>query len=96
MQMWREQMIIKTNSDKYRLCEVKGEIGYFHGWEEIYDVISPSPMIGGHPGGQVSRTYGIVEFPNRIEEVIPSQIKFRDKTSGELKHITQAIKDMKL
>lgn len=33
-------MIIKTNSDKYRLCEVKGEIGCFHGWEEIYDVIS--------------------------------------------------------
>lgn len=57
--------------------------------DNVFDV-NEIADIGNH------LTYGIVEFPDRIEEVIPSQIKFRDKTSGELKHITQAIKDMNL
>ena len=86
----------KSEIDRYRLCEVNGEIGYFHRWEELCDVISPSPMIGGHPGGQISETYGIVEFPDRIVEVRPTQIKFRDGISRELKCIAQAVKDIEL
>lgn len=89
-------MNMKSGNEQYRLCEVNGEIGYFHGWEAFFDVISPSLMIGGHPGGQLSRTYGIVEFPDRIEEVTPSQIKFRDEISGELRNIAQYIKDVEL
>lgn len=89
-------MNVKSGHDQYRLCEVNGEIGYFHGWEVISDVISPSPMIGGHPGGQLSRAYGIVEFPDRIEEVRPAQIKFRDGISGELGRIAQAMQDIEL
>lgn len=89
-------MNIKSGHGQYRLCEVNDEIGYFYGWEVISDVISPSPMIGGHPGGQLSRAYGIVEFPDRIEEVRPVQIKFRDRISEELRHIAQAAKDIGL
>lgn len=89
-------MSIKSGHDQYRLCEVNGEIGYFHGWEVISDVISPSPMVGGHPGGQISGIYGIVEFPDRIVEVRPAQIKFRDEISGELRRAAQVIKDIEL
>ena len=35
-----------------RLCEVDGELGYFHCWEHWSNVIDASPLRGGHPGGQ--------------------------------------------
>lgn len=35
-----------------RLCEVKGELGYFHLWEQWSNVVDASPLRGGHPGGQ--------------------------------------------
>ena len=49
-----------------RLCEVNGELGYFHCWEHWANVIGASALRGGHPGGQVGQIYGIVEFPERI------------------------------
>lgn len=36
----------------------------FHRWEQYTDVITPSLMIGGHPGGQIAEVYGIVEDEN--------------------------------
>lgn len=33
-----------------RLCEVNGELGYFHCWEHWSNVIDTSPLRGGHPG----------------------------------------------
>lgn len=36
-----------------RLCEVKGELGYFHLWEQWSNVIDASPLRGGHPAGQI-------------------------------------------
>ena len=45
-----------------RLCEVDGELGYFHCWEHWSNVIDASPLRGGHPGGQIGQVYGIVEF----------------------------------
>ena len=41
-----------------RACLVDGRPGLFHCWEHRSDVIAPSPMIGGHPGGQISMVYG--------------------------------------
>ena len=32
-----------------RLCEVDGELGYFHCWEHWSNVIDASPLRGGHP-----------------------------------------------
>ena len=32
-----------------RLCEVNGELGYFHCWEHWSNVIDTSPLRGGHP-----------------------------------------------
>lgn len=52
---------------------------YFHRWYEEHSVIDPSPMIGGHPGGQISRLYGVVEFRDgRVELVHPNKIRFTD------------------
>lgn len=43
-----------------RFCEVKGELGYFHLWEQWSNVVDASPLRGGHPGGQIGQVYGIV------------------------------------
>ena len=67
-----------------RICEVNGEIGYFHTWEQWSNVIDASPLAGGHPGGQVSQVYGIVEFPDGVRRVSPTFIKFRDEINGGL------------
>lgn len=67
-----------------RLCEVNGELGYFHIFEQWSDVIDASPLQGGHPGGQISRVYGIVEFKDRVAKVDPTKIKFCDETNEGL------------
>ena len=35
--------------------------GWFHGLFTDYWVLEPSPMVGGHPGGQMSQIFCIVE-----------------------------------
>lgn len=67
-----------------RLCEVNGELGYFHTWATVSYPIEPSPMIGGHPGGIVSSVYGVVEFPDRVDYVDPRKMKFQDEISYTL------------
>ena len=75
-----------------RLCIVEGRAGYFIGFEQYSDVIEPSLLKGGHPGGQYSRTYGLVEFPtdNResiythVERVSPVCIKFIDREAVDI------------
>lgn len=53
--------------------------GLFHGWNQYSTVVDASPLRGGHPGGQVSETYGIVEFPDgTVENVYPQSIRFLD------------------
>ena len=63
---------------------VNGEHGYFHCWEQYSKPIEPSPMIGGHPGGVVSYTIGIVEFENGISRIDPTLIKFCDEENAML------------
>lgn len=47
--------------------------------DEIKQVIDASPMIGGHPGGQIAYTLGIVEFMDgTVGQVSPGYIKFLD------------------
>ena len=62
-----------------RTCEVDGEKAWFHRWEDYAAVIEPSPMVGGHPGGQLRETYAIVEMEDgRIREVKPTKVVFTD------------------
>ena len=51
----------------------------FHCWNQWSDVVGESILEGGHKGGQVSETYGIVEFDDGIvQSVCPQLIRFLD------------------
>lgn len=78
-----------------RLCEVNGELGYFHTWEQWSNVVDASPLRGGHPGGVVAQVYGIVEFKDRVERVSPHRIKFCDEINAVLTSMTEAIEKVK-
>lgn len=78
--------------DGCRLCEVKGELGYFHCWEHWSNVVDASPLRGGHPGGQIGQVYGIVEFSDGVRRVEPSSIQFRDEVNDALKMMNENLK----
>ena len=80
---------------KTRLCKVDGELGYFHTWEQWSNVVDASPLRGGHPGGQVSQVYGIVEFKNGVRRVDPYRIKFCDEQNAMLAEMEESIKKVK-
>lgn len=67
-----------------RLCNVNGKIGYFHRWEDYSRPLDASPLIGGAPAGVFSGTYGIVEFPDGVRRVDPTQIVFCDEQNQTL------------
>lgn len=67
-----------------RFCEVKGELGYFHLWEQWSNVVDASPLRGGHSGGQIGQVYGIVEFRDGVRRVDLSSIKFCDEKNAVL------------
>lgn len=76
-----------------RLCEVKGELGYFHLWEQWSNVVDASLLRGGHPAGQIGQVYGIIEFKDGVRRVDPESIKFCDEENAALcshiKHIEE-------
>lgn len=62
-----------------RPCMVDGDKGIFHFWGITAEVIAPSMMVGGHPGGQLAETYGLVEFTDgSVRRVVPTKIRFLD------------------
>lgn len=71
-----------------RLCIVNNQLGYFHCWENYANVSSPSLMVGGAPGGQISRVYGIVEFPDGVQRADPKAIQFIDEDNLFLLNLT--------
>ncbi len=76
-----------------RACLVDGRPGLFHCWEHRSDVIAPSPMIGGHPGGQISMVYGIVELSDGVKRVDPTKIKYTDEKNMILDEMEKMIND---
>lgn len=72
-----------------RLCEVNGEVGYFQTWEQWSNVVDASPLRGGHPAGQISQVFGIVEFQDGVRRVDPVKIKFCDETNAILKDFNE-------
>lgn len=51
-----------VNTYEPRPCYAIGRKALFHGWYHEYFVVTPSPMIGGPPGGQKSNLWAIVEY----------------------------------
>lgn len=78
-----------TVEHELRLCEVNGEVGYFHTWEQFSKPIGESPLMGGPPAGVISHVFGIVEFQGGVRRVDPIYIKFCDETNACLKDFNE-------
>lgn len=60
-----------------RRCEVDGKAALFHRWCDISEIVPPSVMVGGHGGGVVQDTFGIVEYlDGSVARVKPERIAF--------------------
>lgn len=56
----------------------------FHCWSHRSEVVGESCLHGGHPAGQVSSTFAIVEYEDgTVHEVEPWNIKFIDNLVNE-------------
>lgn len=68
---------ITITTSEYRPCFVDGKKALFHRWIDKSEIIAPSVLKGGHAGGVIRDTFGIVEFENGVVgEVYPHKIKF--------------------
>lgn len=62
-----------------RPCIVKGCKCLFHRWVEHSEIVPPSPMVGGHGGGEHRYITALIECENgTITEVAPKDVKFVD------------------
>lgn len=51
----------------------------FHCWSYRSELVGESPLRGGHPGGQISATFGLVEYEDgTMHEIEPQNIRFVD------------------
>lgn len=68
--------MIKLNLRKCIVkCESDNKHAYFPKWNEFANVVDASPLVGGHPGGQIKRTFALVEYEDgTVEEVVPHKI----------------------
>lgn len=56
----------------------------FHCWSHRSEIVGESCLRGGHPAGQVSSTFAIVEFEDgTVHEVEPWNIRFIDRLTDE-------------
>ena len=69
-----------NNSNELRMCVVMGKKAFFHKWSEISKLVDPSPLLGGHSGGVVRITVGIIEYEEdgTVHEAYPYEIRFID------------------
>lgn len=62
-----------------RPCLVNDKRALFHKWSDKSQIVDPSPLMGGHQGGVLKYTVGIIECEDgQVCECMPSQIKFID------------------
>lgn len=70
---------IPVSTTDLRPCTVDNMKALFHRWEDKSWIVPPSPMVGGHPGGEVRGVFAIVEMEDgSIREVEPAQVNFGD------------------
>lgn len=73
---------LKNMSEKVttKIIKEKQEFkGLFHCWSYRSEVVGESPLRGGHPGGQISATFALVEYEDgTMHEVEPQNIRFVD------------------
>lgn len=87
---------LQQRAPKLRPCTVDGVKALFHRWEDYAAVLEPSPMVGGHPGGQIRYTYAIVELEDgQVKEVKPSKVVFSDTSERMVMEIANLAEVMK-
>ena len=59
----------------------------------LREELEKSPMVGGQPAGVSSNVLGIVEFPDGVERVYPTSIKFCDKENADLAVMQKAMEE---
>lgn len=60
-----------------RPCIVKNRKALFHKWNDKSKILEPSPMVGGHGGGILKYTVGIIEYEDGVvTECYPYEIRF--------------------
>lgn len=77
----REKDGVEAHLANLRPCSlVSGREAVFHKWIEKARIVDPSPMMGGHDGGVIRYTVGIVEYENgEVHECYPTEIRFTDR-----------------
>lgn len=69
-----------------RPCVWNGRPARFHRWCDWSEIVEPSAMVGGHNGGELRYTVGIVEFEDgTIKRVLPQDIRFMDGAKMDAK-----------
>ena len=72
-------------TESLRRCEVDGKAALFHRWCDISEIVPPSVMVGGHGGGVVQDTFGIVEYlDGSVARVKPERIVFITEAADNL------------
>ena len=90
-----ETVVLKPFSPQTpkQLCKVDGQYGYFLAWEQYAQPISPSPFMGGPPGGQYAQLFGIVQFEDCVRRVEPTDIVFCDERAATLRDLNERRKE---
>lgn len=91
-----DQYIFGLTSSEYRPCYVikrsrhggqSRRKALFHKWTLEQEPIGPGLAVGSHPGGQVSRTFAVVEFEDgTVRLVNPEAVQFID-TQGTMNQL---------
>lgn len=71
--------------DTRRPCLVNNRKHWFLRWQDRKWVCDPSPMMGGHTGGQCQVTMAIVEDQEtgQVAEVYPREVRFLDSVQDQ-------------
>ena len=56
-----------------RLCMANGKKAIFHRWDQVSELVAPSPMRGGHSGGIIRYTVGVVEYEDGAVASVPEK-----------------------
>lgn len=80
----REGEAQMNEQNKLRRCKVDGVPAMFHRWCDVAEIVPPSVLKGGHSGGVVKDTFGIVEYADgSVVRVKPERIIFDTDTEDD-------------
>lgn len=77
-----QEIVVKK---EYRPCMIDGKKALFHKWSDEAEIVPPSNLIGGHAGGVIKATFGLIEYEDgTIHKAYPEEIVFCDNKLKEM------------